>query len=290
MQFNFVGKLLGPQGNSLKRLQAETGTKMSILGKGCMRDKTKEEELRRGGEGKYFHLREELHVLIEVFAPPGEAYARMGHALKEVKKFLVPDYNDEIRQEQLRELTFLNGSSEHTHHGLGRGRAGGRPIHNLPPPHAAPAVGRVRGGTFIGPAGLLRHLPLKTRCMPLPRMVLGAHVPSISGPRAPPQHHVPPPTPNSFSDYLYCDGYPGAVEQLSYDVMNNSYCAVPQSAASIYDFELEDSEATTFEPFIQWEAHNTSYIEPWPAPPRQLKAPASRGSKGSFRDHPYGQF
>uniref|UniRef100_UPI00358F9BA0 KH domain-containing, RNA-binding, signal transduction-associated protein 2 n=1 Tax=Myxine glutinosa TaxID=7769 RepID=UPI00358F9BA0 len=140
-KFNFVGKLLGPQGNSLKRLQAETGTKMSILGKGCMRDKTKEEELRRGGEGKYIHLREELHVLIEVFAPPGEAYARMGHAFKEVKKFLVPDYNDEIRQEQLRELTFLNGSAENTH-GLGRGRARGRPIPSLPPPHAATAVGR----------------------------------------------------------------------------------------------------------------------------------------------------
>uniref|UniRef100_Q9WU01-2 Isoform 2 of KH domain-containing, RNA-binding, signal transduction-associated protein 2 n=1 Tax=Mus musculus TaxID=10090 RepID=Q9WU01-2 len=40
-KFNFVGKLLGPRGNSLKRLQEETGAKMSILGKGSMRDKTK---------------------------------------------------------------------------------------------------------------------------------------------------------------------------------------------------------------------------------------------------------
>lgn len=40
-QFNFVGKLLGPRGNSLKRLQEETGAKMSILGKGSMRDKAK---------------------------------------------------------------------------------------------------------------------------------------------------------------------------------------------------------------------------------------------------------
>lgn len=36
-----MGKLLGPRGNSLKRLQEETLTKMSILGKGSMRDKTK---------------------------------------------------------------------------------------------------------------------------------------------------------------------------------------------------------------------------------------------------------
>ncbi|XP_042201837.1 KH domain-containing, RNA-binding, signal transduction-associated protein 2-like, partial [Callorhinchus milii] len=89
-KFNFVGKLLGPRGNSLKRMQEETGTKMSILGKGSMRDKALEEEMRKSGENKYAHLSEELHVLIEVFAPPSEAYSRMGHALDEVKKYLVP--------------------------------------------------------------------------------------------------------------------------------------------------------------------------------------------------------
>lgn len=35
-------------------------------------------------------MSDELHVLIEVFAPPGEAYSRMSHALEEIKKFLVP--------------------------------------------------------------------------------------------------------------------------------------------------------------------------------------------------------
>jgi hypothetical protein len=40
-QFNFVGKLLGPKGNSLKRLQEDTMTKMAILGRGSMRDKHK---------------------------------------------------------------------------------------------------------------------------------------------------------------------------------------------------------------------------------------------------------
>lgn len=49
-----------------------------------------EEELRQSGEAKYQHLNEDLHVLIEVFAPPAEAYARMGHALEEIKKFLIP--------------------------------------------------------------------------------------------------------------------------------------------------------------------------------------------------------
>jgi len=40
-QFNFVGKLLGPKGNSLKRLQEETMTKMAVLGRGSMKDRTK---------------------------------------------------------------------------------------------------------------------------------------------------------------------------------------------------------------------------------------------------------
>ncbi|KAF5915305.1 hypothetical protein HPG69_011770 [Diceros bicornis minor] len=122
-QFNFVGKLLGPRGNSLKRLQEETLTKMSILGKGSMRDKAKEEELRKSGEAKYFHLNDDLHVLIEVFAPPAEAYARMGHALEEIKKFLIPDYNDEIRQAQLQELTYLNGGSENADVPVVRGKS-----------------------------------------------------------------------------------------------------------------------------------------------------------------------
>ena len=40
-QFNFVGKLLGPKGNSMKRLQEDTMTKMAVLGRGSMKDKQK---------------------------------------------------------------------------------------------------------------------------------------------------------------------------------------------------------------------------------------------------------
>lgn len=36
-----MGKLLGPQGSTIKRLQEETGAKISVLGKGSMRDKNK---------------------------------------------------------------------------------------------------------------------------------------------------------------------------------------------------------------------------------------------------------
>ncbi|XP_067005089.1 KH domain-containing, RNA-binding, signal transduction-associated protein 1 [Anabrus simplex] len=107
-KFNFVGKLLGPKGNSLKRLQEDTMTKMAVLGRGSMRDKNKEEELRASADPKYAHFNDDLHVEITAFAPPAEAHARIAYALSEVRKFMVPDYNDEIRQEQMREMQILN--------------------------------------------------------------------------------------------------------------------------------------------------------------------------------------
>ncbi|XP_030754538.1 LOW QUALITY PROTEIN: KH domain-containing, RNA-binding, signal transduction-associated protein 2-like [Sitophilus oryzae] len=107
-KFNFVGKLLGPKGNSLKRLQEDTMCKMAVLGRGSMRDRHKEEELRASGDPKFQHLSEELHVEISAFATPAEAHARIAYALAEVRRFLVPDYNDDIRQEQMWEMQVLS--------------------------------------------------------------------------------------------------------------------------------------------------------------------------------------
>lgn len=89
-KFNFVGKLLGPKGNSMKRLQEETMCKMAVLGRGSMRDRKKEEELRASGDTRYAHLYEDLHVEISTFAAPAEAHARIAYALAEVRRFLVP--------------------------------------------------------------------------------------------------------------------------------------------------------------------------------------------------------
>ncbi|XP_002074901.3 KH domain-containing, RNA-binding, signal transduction-associated protein 2 [Drosophila willistoni] len=103
-KFNFVGKLLGPKGNSLRRLQEETLCKMTVLGRNSMRDRIKEEELRSSKDPKYAHLNSDLHVEISTIAPPAEAYARIAYAMAELRKYLIPDSNDIIRQEQLREL------------------------------------------------------------------------------------------------------------------------------------------------------------------------------------------
>ncbi|XP_060807149.1 KH domain-containing, RNA-binding, signal transduction-associated protein 2-like isoform X2 [Amyelois transitella] len=103
-KFNFVGKLLGPKGNTMKQMQEETMCKMAVLGRGSMKDRQKEEELRKSLDPKYAHLQDELHVEISALAPPAEAHARIAYALAEVKKYLIPDTNDMIRQNQMREI------------------------------------------------------------------------------------------------------------------------------------------------------------------------------------------
>uniref|UniRef100_A0A673V897 KH RNA binding domain containing, signal transduction associated 3 n=2 Tax=Suricata suricatta TaxID=37032 RepID=A0A673V897_SURSU len=274
-KFNFVGKLLGPRGNSLKRLQEETLTKMSILGKGSMRDKAKEEELRKSGEAKYFHLNDDLHVLIEVFAPPAEAYARMGHALEEIKKFLIPDYNDEIRQAQLQELTYLNGGSENMDVPVVRGkptlRTRGAP---------APAVTRGRGGVTARPVGV--GVPRGT---PASRGVLSTRGPVSRGrglltPRArgvPPTGYRPPPPPptqETYGDYV-SDGVTYQ-DQDQGDMFSNSYRIL--NGADYYDYGHGLSEET-YDSYGQEDWTNSRH-----------KAPSARTAKGAYRDQPYGRY
>lgn len=78
--------------------------KMAVFGRGSMKDRKREEDLRASLEPKYGHLNDDLHVEISALAPPAEAHARVAYALAEVRKFLIPDSNDMIRREQMREL------------------------------------------------------------------------------------------------------------------------------------------------------------------------------------------
>lgn len=54
---------------------------------------------------------EDLHVEISALGPPAEAYARLAYALAEVRKYLIPDSNDNIRQEQMREMEIMGETS-----------------------------------------------------------------------------------------------------------------------------------------------------------------------------------
>ncbi|XP_036623455.1 KH domain-containing, RNA-binding, signal transduction-associated protein 2 [Trichosurus vulpecula] len=275
-KFNFVGKLLGPRGNSLKRLQEETGAKMSILGKGSMRDKAKEEELRKSGEAKYAHLSDELHVLIEVFAPPGEAYSRMSHALEEIKKFLVPDYNDEIRQEQLRELSYLNGSEDSSR---GRGIRG----RGIRVPPTAPSRGR--GGAIPPPPPPGRGVPAPrgttvTRgALPVPPVARGVPTPRARGaPAVPGYRPPPPPAHEAYEEYGYDDGYGGEYDDQSYEAYDSSYATQTQSVPEYYDYGHGTSE----------DAYDSYAQEEWAPTRSSLKAPPPRAARGGYREHPYG--
>ncbi|KAK4307503.1 hypothetical protein Pmani_020731 [Petrolisthes manimaculis] len=156
-EFNFVGKLLGPKGNSMKRLQEETLTKMAVLGRGSMRDKQKEEELRASGDPKYVHLLEDLHVEITAFASPAEAHARIAYALAEVRRYLVPDNNDDIRKEQIREMELISDPQVATGAAAGAesgGGGGGSSAGEHPPQSITPPAHAARG---LPP--LVRKLP-----------------------------------------------------------------------------------------------------------------------------------
>ena len=87
-QYNLVGRLLGPKGMTLKKMQAETTSRMSILGRGSMRQKSEEEKQRSSGLPGTVHLNEHLHVLVEVMPP--HADVKLSAAVADVKKMLVP--------------------------------------------------------------------------------------------------------------------------------------------------------------------------------------------------------
>uniref|UniRef100_H3AQ31 KH domain-containing, RNA-binding, signal transduction-associated protein 1 n=2 Tax=Latimeria chalumnae TaxID=7897 RepID=H3AQ31_LATCH len=274
-KFNFVGKILGPQGNTIKRLQEETSAKISVLGKGSMRDKSKEEELRKGGDPKYSHLNMDLHVFIEVFAPACEAYARMAHAMEEVKKFLIPDMMDDICQEQFMELSYLNGAPEPTR---GRGVPGrGR---GAPSPVAAPLA---RGRGAVPPRGTIgrgapgrgapgRGAPVG-RGVPPSQSVRGA--PASRARAAPGIQRIPlppPPAPDAYEDYGYDDGY----AEQGYEGYD-AYYGQSQTDTEYYEYGHGEAQ----------ESYDAYGQDDWEGTRAPLKAPPSRSVKGAYRGHPY---
>ncbi len=88
LQYNFVGRILGPRGMTAKQLEQETGCKIMVRGRGSMRDKKKEEQNR--GKPNWEHLSEDLHVLVQCEDTDNRARVKLQRAIHEVKKLLVP--------------------------------------------------------------------------------------------------------------------------------------------------------------------------------------------------------
>uniref|UniRef100_A0A3B5B3E3 KH domain-containing, RNA-binding, signal transduction-associated protein 1 n=1 Tax=Stegastes partitus TaxID=144197 RepID=A0A3B5B3E3_9TELE len=276
---NFVGKLLGPQGSTIKRLQEETGAKISVLGKGSMRDKNKEEELRKGGEAKYAHLAMELHVFIEVTAPIPEAYLRMAHAMEEVKKFLIPSLV--LLSSFTVIIPFYNLLTFHRGRGMPRG--GPRGAMRGGAPRGGPGRGNGPRGAPSGRGGL-PSAPNRGGSAPRSRP------PTAGAPRMLPsaamshqQHQVPPsgsqPKPDAYDDY---PSYEEPYAEPAYEGYDNYY---NQQDTEYYDYGHGEAQDQSYEPYGQDDWDNS-----WSNSGAGGKAPPSRQSKGSYREHPYGRY
>ncbi|TMW63264.1 hypothetical protein Poli38472_002205 [Pythium oligandrum] len=98
--YNFIGLIIGPRGNTQKRMEKETNCRIAIRGRGSVKE---------GSKGKKVNADEndDLHVLIT-----GEREDDIDRAVKEVEALLVPmdDMKNEHKQNQLRELAKINGT------------------------------------------------------------------------------------------------------------------------------------------------------------------------------------
>ncbi|KAK4278218.1 hypothetical protein QN277_016093 [Acacia crassicarpa] len=108
--YNFVGRLLGPRGNSLKRVEASTECRVLIRGRGSIKDPAREEMMR--GKPGYEHLNEPLHILVEAELPVEIIDARLMQAHEILEDLLKPvdESHDFYKKQQLRELAMLNGT------------------------------------------------------------------------------------------------------------------------------------------------------------------------------------
>ncbi|RAL44920.1 hypothetical protein DM860_003679 [Cuscuta australis] len=108
--YNFVGRILGPRGNSLKRVEAMTECRIYIRGRGSVKDSVKEEKLK--DKPGYEHLKEPLHIVLEAEFPEDILNDRVDYAVKILEDLLKPvdEPMDHYKKQQLRELALLNGT------------------------------------------------------------------------------------------------------------------------------------------------------------------------------------
>ncbi|TDH65766.1 hypothetical protein CCR75_006514 [Bremia lactucae] len=98
--YNFIGLIIGPRGNTQKRMERETNCKIAIRGKGSVKEGSK-------GKKMIADENDDLHVLIT-----GDREDEIERAAKEVQSLLVPvdDTQNSHKQKQLRELALINGT------------------------------------------------------------------------------------------------------------------------------------------------------------------------------------
>jgi splicing factor 1 len=102
---NFIGLLIGPRGNTLKKMEADSGARISIRGKGAVKEgKTRQDGLPAPGAD------EDLHCWVSADSEEKikKAILIIQHIIETAKT--VPEAQNQLKQLQLRELASLNGT------------------------------------------------------------------------------------------------------------------------------------------------------------------------------------
>ncbi|KAJ1647420.1 hypothetical protein LPJ64_001196 [Coemansia asiatica] len=101
---NFIGLLIGPRGNTLKKIESESGSKISIRGKGSIKEGKRRDDANIPGAD------EELHC--HVVADSEDKVRRGVRLVNEIirKACVTPEGHNDLKRNQLRELAALNGT------------------------------------------------------------------------------------------------------------------------------------------------------------------------------------
>ena len=103
-EINFFGLLVGPRGNSLKKMERESGAKISIRGKGSVK------EGKQRPDGFQDDENEELHCLVM-----GDSEQSVRKCIQLIQNVIetaasTPESANDHKRNQLRELALLNGT------------------------------------------------------------------------------------------------------------------------------------------------------------------------------------
>uniref|UniRef100_A0A7E4UXE7 KH domain-containing protein n=1 Tax=Panagrellus redivivus TaxID=6233 RepID=A0A7E4UXE7_PANRE len=108
--YNFIGRILGPRGISVRQLEEATGCGVLIRGKGSVKNAEREERLRSRNTPGFEHLKEPLHVLITAQGhDDADCDRKLEVCKRRIDKLLKPEY-DEFKRQQLTQLAMINGT------------------------------------------------------------------------------------------------------------------------------------------------------------------------------------
>ncbi|KAM3484068.1 hypothetical protein MY8738_002507 [Beauveria namnaoensis] len=104
-EINFIGLLIGPRGNTLKKMETESGAKIAIRGKGSVK-----EGKGRSDAAHSSNQEEDLHCL--VMADNEDKINKAKQLIHNVIETAAstPENQNELKRNQLRELAALNGT------------------------------------------------------------------------------------------------------------------------------------------------------------------------------------